>query len=285
LKEVGKTTGVINKILPNSFVDGPGNRTVVFVQGCNMHCAFCHNPYTINICDHCGLCVEGCPTGALSIEGGEVLWDSALCEECDQCINCCPNFSSPRTTQYTPLALWDEIRTYGKFISGVTVSGGEPTMQVEFLRNFFFLVKNDSDLTTLVETNGLIETRKLVELLPVMDYAMVDLKVFDTGIHRELTGVGNHATLETIRFLAQHSKLFAVRTTVIPGYSDALENAFQTAQFIASIDPNIRLSFLRFRPHGTRGQAEHWDSPSDELMDTLVDAARSQGVIHVDRSI
>jgi pyruvate-formate lyase-activating enzyme len=114
---------------------------------------------------------------------------------------------------------------------------------------------------------------------------MIDLKVFDTQAHRELTGHGNERVKETIRFLAGYGKVHAVRLTVVPGRSDSLQNAADTARFIAGIDPHIRLRFLRFRAHGTRGEAVGWPSPSDEQLDQLVDAAKREGVLDVSRSI
>ena len=63
---------VVNRIIPFSSVDGPGNRTAVFLQGCNINCKYCHNPETRGLCQNCGVCVEQCPEGALSAEGGHV---------------------------------------------------------------------------------------------------------------------------------------------------------------------------------------------------------------------
>ena len=65
----------VNRIVPFSSVDGPGNRTAVFLQGCNFNCRYCHNPETIRVCTHCGACVSVCPVGALRIEDGEVRYD------------------------------------------------------------------------------------------------------------------------------------------------------------------------------------------------------------------
>ena len=90
-------TAPVNKIIPFSNVDGPGNRTSIFFQGCPFNCLFCHNPETIRMCVSCGACVPGCPTGALSVgEDGTVEWDGGKCVSCDTCIKACPNDASPR---------------------------------------------------------------------------------------------------------------------------------------------------------------------------------------------
>ena len=87
---------VVNKIIPFSSVDGPGNRTSIFLQGCNIDCKYCHNPETRKVCIHCGICVPGCPSKALSIDqSGKVRWNPSLCIDCDLCIHVCPHDSSP----------------------------------------------------------------------------------------------------------------------------------------------------------------------------------------------
>ncbi|MBI9045955.1 MAG: YjjW family glycine radical enzyme activase [Anaerolineaceae bacterium] len=279
-----KQIGLINKIIPQSFVDGPGNRTAVFLQGCNLHCLFCHNPQTINICSDCGLCVSECPAGALSMENGRVLWLESRCEECLGCEKICPTFSTPRVRPLTAMQLWQEIAPHQAFISGVTLSGGEPLLQPDFVSDFFELVQA-AGLNTMVETNGHIAFDVIEKVLPFVDQFMVDLKVFDNDIHQELTSRQNVAIKATIKLLAERKKLYAVRTTVVPGYNDNLENAALTARFLADIDPHIALTFLRFRAHGTRGEALSWASPPEELLEEMTLAASEEGLLNVSRSI
>jgi len=279
------TVGRVNKILPQSFVDGPGNRSVIFLQGCQFNCLYCHNPYTINICNACGICVESCPAGALSLDGGRILWDQVACVDCDTCIDVCPNNSSPKTRAMTPAVIWEAIQNYLPFISGLTVTGGEPTCQPDFLFDLFRLVKGQSDLTTCIETNGGVQGEVIKTLLPDLDYVMVDLKAFDPEIHRALTGRGNAKTLETIRQVTEAGKLHMVRTTIVPGYTDQESQIADIARFLTGLNPEIHLRLLRFRPHGTRGIAAAWESPSDAVMDRLVEAAKASGLGHVDRSL
>jgi pyruvate formate lyase activating enzyme len=277
--------GQINKILPQSFVDGPGNRSVVFLQGCNFQCLYCHNPYTINRCNACGVCVGSCPVGALRLEGDGVRWDAEICQDCETCLDVCPNFSSPRIWSLTSEQTWERLKPNAVFVSGVTVTGGEPTQQPEFLSGFLKEIKAESDLDTCIETNGDVSDEILAELLPILDYVMVDLKAFDSQMHQALTGRDNAQTLTSLRTICDAGKLHMVRTTVVPGYTNSEDNIAATARFLAGLDPGIHLRLLRFRPHGTRGDAATWGSPSDEEMDHLVEVAKQNGLKNTDRSI
>ena len=276
--------GWVNHILMQSFVDGPGNRAVVFLQGCNLHCLYCHNPYTINLCDHCGLCVDTCPSGALTKAGDMVAWDPQLCTECDTCIQTCPNNSSPRARSMSPQEVWQELMPSSRFVSGMTISGGEPVLQADFIADLFAIIKRSSSLTTLIETNGYGGPQAYLSLMNDLDMAIVDLKAFDPQRHRDLTGRDLDPVLETIRFLYDRKKLYAIQQVVVPGYTDSEASASATAHWLAGLDPHIRMKFLRFRPHGTSGSAQKWGSPSDEVMDHLVHTALQAGLIHVERS-
>ena len=277
--------GLINKILPYSFVDGPGNRAVVFLQGCNLHCKYCHNPYTINVCNNCGICVPNCPQGALYINNDRVLWSKERCIECDTCIQCCPKNSSPKVTGMTAIELWQFLREKSSFISGITISGGEPTLQVPFLVDFFKIVKANSSLNTLIETNGFIGPEVYAPLLPVLDMAIVDLKSSNSKTHESLTSRLLQPVLRTIEFLYKYDKLYSIQQVIIPGYTDSEDDMAGTVSTLIAIGNDIQLKLLKFRPHGTSGEAQFWDSPSEEQMDKLVELAKSLGLKNVTRSL
>jgi pyruvate formate lyase activating enzyme len=276
--------GLVNRILPQSFVDGPGNRSVVFLQGCNFQCLYCHNPYTINMCTACGKCVDQCPVSALSVIDGKINWESDICEDCDRCIIHCPQLSSPKVYLLSPLETWRHIKVNQPFISGITISGGEPTQQPVFLEDFLKIIKQNSTLDTCIETNGCIERNILDSLLPYLDRVMVDLKAFEPTLHQRLTGVDNQQTLRNIQVFAEKSKLHMVRTTVVPGFTDSESNIARTAEFLSGIDRDIHLRLLKFRPHGVYGEAKGWESPSEAVLIKLVEVAQMAGLRHVDFS-
>jgi len=276
--------GKVNHILSQSFVDGPGNRAVIFLQGCNFQCLYCHNPFTINLCTSCGICVPTCPSGALTIQDGQVFWNEDICTGGDACIQACPTFSSPKVRLYTPEELWKSLLPYTAFISGISVSGGEPALQADFLAQFFQIVKTGSRLTTLIETNGYAGPETYAALLPYLDIALVDLKIIDAEKHARLTGHELSPVLETIRFLRTRDKLGGVNEVIVPGFHTD-EDVIGAARFLAGLDPTIPFKLLRFRPHGTAGPALGWESPSDETMDRFVSLAKGQGLISVIRSL
>uniref|UniRef100_UPI002430AAB0 4Fe-4S cluster-binding domain-containing protein n=1 Tax=Photobacterium iliopiscarium TaxID=56192 RepID=UPI002430AAB0 len=94
-------SATVSKILNYSCVDGPGNRMVLFLQGCNYRCKNCHNPQTIDMCNQCGDCVPSCPTQSLQLITQNnkpfVVWNMATCTECDTCLTTCNKQSTPKT--------------------------------------------------------------------------------------------------------------------------------------------------------------------------------------------
>ncbi len=279
------TMGVVTSVLTSSFVDGPGNRAVVFLQGCNLHCRYCHNPYTRRTCVACGDCVDVCPQHALRLLDKRVHWDKRDCQACDRCIQACRYDSTPRAELLTSEEVWGRIEPVAPFLAGVTASGGEPTLQTGFLLSLFSTIKQRSNLTAFIETNGVVPKETLEALEPVLDGALVDLKVMDPVLHANLTGMGNSMCLDTIRYLAAKGKLAGVRVVVLPGYSDSPENAEHTAAFLSGIDMDIPRRVLGFRVHGTAGEAQSWPQPDDACLDRLVAVARATGLKNVSRSL
>ncbi|MBV7316527.1 YjjW family glycine radical enzyme activase [Shewanella sp. NIFS-20-20] len=252
----------VSRILPFSCVDGPGNRLVIFLQGCNFNCVSCHNPHTINTCHHCAECVSECPAGALTLGGdGKVHWQPSLCTDCDRCIDVCNDQSSPKIARVSVTELLAMLLPRAAFIRGVTVSGGEATMQLRFVIALFKAIKSTPALRHLscfIDSNGQLAERGWQALMPYLDGAMIDIKAWDEQVHRQLTGRSNRQVLRSISYLAAANALAEVRILHIPHYSDFEREQVNVGAWLASLPSAVTIRLNGFRQHGVRGQARHW---------------------------
>jgi YjjW family glycine radical enzyme activase len=274
--------GLVADIIRFSSVDGPGNRFVVFLQGCNFNCIACHNPYTINVCNNCGECVQVCEAGALSLSPiGTVMWDANACTGSDRCTAWCPFDSTPKAMSTTVAELVDKVRGPAPFLSGVTVSGGEATQQTPFVRAFFAALAADvklSRLTRFVDSNGAAPARVWHELAPLMDGAMIDLKAFDNETHLSMTGQPNDEVLESIRLLVSLGKLAEVRLLLLPGINDQPEVLARTGAWLYDVDPTMRIKIIGFRCHGVRANERLRNEPDSRALAVYADIIRAQGL-------
>lgn len=270
----------INKIIPFSNVDGPGNRTAIFFQGCSFRCLYCHNPETIHRCNNCGECVEHCPAQALSIVDGIVKWDKSKCVDCDTCIHVCKHFSSPKVEELEVDELIERIKPMKSFIRGITVSGGECMLQAKFLTELFPKVK-ELGLTCLIDSNGSIDFSKHPELLESCDGVMLDAKAYDNEFHQALCGRSNDRVLKNIEYLLSIDKLVEVRTVLLPNYLD--ENEETVTEISKMIQDKCLYKLQKYRPFGVKEAA--LDQMGRGIMDDtecerLKELAISLGAIH-----
>ena len=242
---------IVNRIIPFSNVDGPGNRMAVFLQSCPFRCYYCHNPETIHMCNNCGECVSHCPKKALSIVDGKVVYDASICVGCDTCIHVCPNLSSPKTVSMSVDEVIGKIREVRPFIRGITISGGECMNQSDFLFELFSkLRKEDPTLSLLLDSNGFHDYRKKEELMMISDGVMLDVKAFDPEFHKFLCGVDNRSVLSNLSYLLSIHRLEEVRTVILPGYEKENENTVREVSRI--IKDRCRYKLLRYRYFGVR---------------------------------
>jgi len=283
-RAAGGRRGLVSGTIPFSSVDGPGNRFVAFLQGCNFDCIACHNPYTIHACHHCGECVEACASGALVFDGAEVHWNEAACTGGDACIRACRYDSTPKARWRTVAELVDLVRGPAPFLSGVTVSGGEATLQAGFVRDFFASLKADARLgrlTCFVDSNGAAPPEVWDDLDPVMDGAMIDLKAFDDEVHRRMTAQPVAPVLRSIEYLAARGKLHEVRLLLLPGVNDAPGQIGRAAAWLHGVDPDMRVKVIGFRRHGVRPVARDVPEPTAEAMAGYAGVLRAAGIEQV----
>lgn len=253
--------GTVSKVLRWSVVDGPGNRLVLFLQGCNYNCPGCHNPHTIGICNDCGDCIPACPPGALTMVGGRIAFDPAICTECDACLRICPISANPMVRRLSVADVLALLRQDVAFLNGLTVSGGEATMQLKFVRTLFAAVKAAPDLahlTCFIDSNGHLGPQGWAKVLDVTDGVMLDIKAFDPARHQHLTGQDNARVLASARLLADAGKLAELRFLMVPGETDTPDELAALRDFAESLGSGIRLRLNAFQHHGVRGAARDW---------------------------
>ena len=283
----------VNKIIPFSSVDGPGNRTAVFVQGCNFNCHYCHNPETRAVCISCGDCVATCPAGALTRSAeGLVLFDPTKCVGCDTCIHTCTHDASPRIRYMNAEEVYAEVRRNVPFIRGITVSGGECTFYPAFLHDLAVLAKQDG-LGFLLDSNGSYDFEAdPADLLSVIDGVMLDIKAYDAADHRAVTDVDNALVLKNMRVLADRGQLYEVRTVIVPELFDTEKTIVDTARALQPYlsrqkhwpeneGTSIRYKIIKYRPFGVREAYRSFTPPTDAWLEHLADLARSEGMTDI----
>ena len=267
----------VNKIIPFSNVDGPGNRTSVFFQECNFRCRFCHNPETMQLCVHCGKCIGACPSGALTKVGSEVIWDPSRCVQCDTCLKICPNSASPRIRWMSAEEIFAEISRPLPYISGVTFSGGECTLQVDLLLELAPMI-HAAGKSVLLDSNGSFDFEADPRLLGCCDGVMLDVKAVSPEWSRFLLGISPEPVLKNLDYLLRVKHLQEVRTVILPGRNAENE---ETVRYVASrIGAACDYKIIRYRPFGVREEQQQilgTDETAPEYAEHYAALARSLG--------
>lgn len=271
----------INKIIEFSTVDGPGLRTSVFVQKCNIHCLYCHNPETQNICINCGKCVKTCKAKALTIINSKVVWDKDKCINCDTCIKTCDNHASPKVTYMSAKECFDVIKKNIPFIRGITVSGGECSLYPEFLEELFKLAK-EYNLSCLMDSNGMIDYSKYPNLISLVDGVMLDIKSWNNDIYERLTGFSNDIVKKNLNYLAKLNKISELRIVYVADYVDAKNCLNGIKEIIGDMIKNVKIKLITFRKNGVRGVLANHESPSVLEMNQLKEYALGLGFNNIE---
>ncbi len=236
--------GVVFNIQRFSVHDGPGVRTTVFLKGCPLRCAWCHNPESQaakpqlmvaeNRCIRCGACEATCPAGAASGLG--------RCEACGRCAEACPTGARTLTgTVMTEAQVLDEVlrdRDFYEGGGGVTFSGGEPLAQPAFLTACLEACRAEG-LHTALDTCGYAEEDDLLAAAALSDLVLYDVKAVDPDLHLRWTGVASDRILGNLEVLCRVHGNVWLRIPVVPGVNDG-EADMAAVSTLAARLPGIR---------------------------------------------
>ncbi|MDI6743036.1 MAG: glycyl-radical enzyme activating protein [Smithella sp.] len=256
---------LILEIKGNSLDDGPGIRSVVFFKGCPLSCVWCHNPeskkaaeeisFDPNICIDCGSCRDVCPHDALSRDNPLYI-DRSKCDLCFLCADACPSGALERVGKnLTVDEILKKILPDKPFFEtsggGVTLSGGEPTLYMDFTSALLKSLKQNN-IHTLLETCGHFDWERFTDkLYPYLDAIYFDIKILDGGVHKKYCGIGNEKILDNFSRLVQKSKsdgkVLLPRTPLVPDITDTEANMRAIAGFLKNLDV-AEASLLEFNP-------------------------------------
>ncbi len=265
----GKLTGIVFNIVHGSFVDGFGIRTTVFLKGCPLRCKWCCNPegqkyepelkYTAQKCTGCMECVGACPEGAIrpvETEDGKkiVAIDRSKCTNCLKCVEACYTGALDSFGKlYTVNELYDVVRKdvsyYRSSGGGVTVGGGEATVQADFALAFIRKCKQNF-IHVAVDTCGYTVSERAFEVLSEADLLLYDIKGMDAAVHEKNTGKSNELILENLRKLDAKGIPSIIRLPLIPGYNDYDETIRATAAFLSELKHVVRVDLMNYHEYG-----------------------------------
>ncbi len=247
------TTALIFNIQQFSTEDGPGIRTTVFIKGCPLRCAWCHNPEGLSPqrdlvwhdtrCIAARECLRVCPENALTLTPSGMVIDRARCTVCGKCAEACPASAMEvigkewNSEELVGELLKDKV-FYETSGGGITFSGGEPMMQADFLCEILPRCK-DAGLHVALDTCGAVSPERYRRVIDWVDLVLFDLKIMDAERHRAATGVGNELILNNARLLATRGVPMWIRTPIIPGYTDDRTNIAAIARFVRDALPTV----------------------------------------------
>ena len=239
---MGETLGRVHSVESFGSADGPGVRYIVFLKGCNMRCKYCHNPDT---------------------------W--AKCGENDGA-----KLMTPQEVLKTAM----RYKAYWKQTGGITVSGGEALLQIDFVTELFKLAK-EKGVNTCLDTSGNPFTveepffGKFNELMKYTDLFMLDIKHIDDEEHKKLTGQTNKNILDMAQYLSKNGKKMWIRHVLVPGitmderYLKQLREFIDTLKTVERVEvlPYHTLGVFKWKELGIPYQLEGVEPPTKEQIE------------------
>jgi pyruvate formate lyase activating enzyme len=175
---------------------------------------------------------------------------------------------------------------YGQrhFINGITLSGGEASLQLPFIIELFSAIKSSehlSHLSCMLDTNGSLSSTGWHKLLPFLDGAMVDLKAWQQDTHHYITGRDNQPVFTSIELLTQHNKLYEVRLLHIPGITDYEHDVDALGGYLSNLPTETRVKLNAFHHHGVKGIGSTWPQCTQADIARLANQLTQRGVTNI----
>jgi len=289
--------GLVFNIMRFALHDGPGIRSTVFLKGCPLSCWWCHNPesrlrkteviYVAERCIRCGDCVRACPEGALQLDEW-VIRDPHLCQQDTRCVDACSTGAQEAFGRWTSLSdvmaevLKDQI-FFDESGGGVTISGGEPLLQADFVEALLAACRAQG-IHTVLDTCGYADSHIVDRIRTNVDMFLFDLKLMDAARHQQFTGVSNDRILSNLVLLAENGSAVVVRIPVIPGVNDDADNLSAVSGFLSplklkNIDllPYHRIASGKYSRLGLTYRMENVLPPSAEHLQAIATRLRQDG--------
>jgi pyruvate formate lyase activating enzyme len=305
-------SGPVFSIQRFSIHDGPGIRTTVFLKGCSLSCFWCHNPegrrgrpelqFFPDRCINCGACVAECPHSAHEFIAGAHVFHRDRCDTTGSCVATCYSQAlqlsgETMSVEQVMAEVSRDEAFYRGSGGGVTLSGGEPSLNREFSHEILKQCQ-DRGYHTAIETCGECPWESLEALLPVTDLIMMDLKQIRPDRHREATGKSNDRIVENARRLAMTRKPLVFRTPVVPTVNDSTDDIKGIASFLRELTemrkkqtngqgaaklsyellPFHRLASDKYHSLGMEYRAASLQPPTKEQMQSLAEVAKEFGI-------
>ena len=292
--------GIVTNVQRFSIHDGPGIRTTVFLKGCNLRCFWCHNPETLapkpelqlflDRCIGCGVCFTRCPHQCHEMVDGKRVFHREKCDGCGLCAETCYAealvlVGEEKTVEQVVEEVLRDKPFYDNSGGGITLSGGEPLLQFDF--SYAVLEQcRAKGIHTAIETAANLPWERIAAILPVVDLVMMDIKMMDSKLHKECTGVPNERILENALKLGQQPQPLIVRTPIVPGVNDTAGQVAEIAAFVKQLPNLMYYELLPFHPMATSKydsldidyRARDLKRPPKEQMEALTEVARQAGI-------